>query len=385
MAFAADQERWSAQSWPRLRRVEDVDVFVVHHQASVDDDATIDMMVDATRQVSAQWTVDNDTPLGGGLRGYARITAVVPENRRAWTSGSDVDDRAFTVECANSSGAPYWGIDPLSFEAVARLIAYTHLTTKMPLRHATRDDPRGVVGHNEVAAIYGGSYPTACPGNLNVDQLVARAQQLVGNPDSIGGGLTQEDLLPALTDSEQRELLAFVHANADLRSGGFIRMDQQIIPMLRNLQDVTQVLLNQAIEDQIFRTYRDMDDTVGQTCWMLAPGIEWLVPNGDYLAMAMQYRLTGPPINVVGDGSGNVMGWIRSMYGLLTAKASNQDIIDKLSNLDLSGVIVPEIDLSGIDLPALADIARAVADENDRRERARLAVESIPAPKAIEA
>lgn len=195
--FAADQAQWSAQSSPRSGRP--IDVFVVHHQASVNDDATIGMMVSGSRQVSATWTVDNDTPVGGGLRNYARITAVVPENRRPWTSASEVDDRAYTVECANSSGAPYWGIDPLSFEAVARLIAYTHMTTDMPLRHATQADPRGVVGHNEVAAIYGGSYATACPGNLNVDDLVARAQQLVGNPADIGGGL--EDDMP-LTPEE---------------------------------------------------------------------------------------------------------------------------------------------------------------------------------------
>ena len=191
--FAADQAQWSAQSSPRSGRP--IDVFVVHHQASVNDDATIGMMVSGSRQVSATWTVDNDTPVGAGLRNYARVTAVVPEERRPWTSASEVDDRAYTVECANSSGAPYWGIDPLSFEAVARLIAYTHVTTDMPLRHATQADPRGVVGHNEVAAIYGGSYATACPGNLNVDDLVARAQQLVGNPADIGGGL-EDDMTP---------------------------------------------------------------------------------------------------------------------------------------------------------------------------------------------
>ncbi len=210
MAFAADETHWSAQSNARSGHA--IDVFVVHHQAATDDDATVGLMVGGGRQVSATWTVDNAPPVGAMARGWARITAVVPEDRRPWTSASVVDDRALTVECANSSGDPYWGIDPTSFEAVARLIAYGHLAYGIPLQRATRADPRGVVGHRDVAAIYGGSYATACPGNLDIDALIARAQQLVGDPAApFGGALSQEDddMTP-----EQDSLLREANTNA---------------------------------------------------------------------------------------------------------------------------------------------------------------------------
>lgn len=53
-----DQERITHQ---RSARTGSIVRFVWHHQASVDDDATISMMVTGSREVSATYTVSSST------------------------------------------------------------------------------------------------------------------------------------------------------------------------------------------------------------------------------------------------------------------------------------------------------------------------------------
>lgn len=179
MSYVADQTRWSSQHSPRTGPITR---FVWHHQASTNDDATIDMMVSGARQVSATWTINNDNP---GGRGHSRITAVVPEDRRPWTTSSaTVDGPALTVECANSTGAPGWGIADASIEAAAELAAYAHEAYGVPLRRITSPaDTSGHIGHNECLAIWPndpGLYATACQMNLDIDRILTRAAELLG-------------------------------------------------------------------------------------------------------------------------------------------------------------------------------------------------------------
>ena len=171
-----DQTRITAQRSPRTGSIIR---FVWHHQAGVDDDATIDMMVSGSKELSATYTVGNDNPDG---RGWSRITGVVPEQYRAWTSSSQfVDGRALTVECANSSGGPDWGIAEESIEACARLAAYAYSAYGVPLRRITSAaDGSGHIGHGELPRIFGEGYGTFCPGNLDIDRILERAAQLVG-------------------------------------------------------------------------------------------------------------------------------------------------------------------------------------------------------------
>lgn len=231
-----DQIRESNQ---RNARTGSIIRFVWHHQASTNDDQTIDMMVTGSRQVSATWTVDNDNP---GGRGWSRITGVVPEEFRPWTSASvAVDGRALTVECCNSSGNPTWGIADASFEACARLAAYAYTEYGVPLRRITSlDNAAGHIGHNELGTVFPGeSYATFCPGHLDIDRILARAKELLGGGyrpagggtpidegGSIGGGITsEEDFLSALSDDEQRRILAFVDNNFNVTKDIAIRLD----------------------------------------------------------------------------------------------------------------------------------------------------------------
>lgn len=206
MAYAADQTKPSQQSNARNGPIVRV---IWHHQAGANDDGTIGAMVSGSRQVSATWTVDNKAPVGGGLRDYARITAVVPEDRRPWTSASRADDGALTVECANSSGPPDYGISDESHEACARLAAYAYKTYGVPLRRATPDDTSGHLGHNEVLGMFGDGYSTACPLHLDIDRIIARAAELVGDgisSSALNSAPVEEDMMSALSTEQQQTL-----------------------------------------------------------------------------------------------------------------------------------------------------------------------------------
>ncbi len=143
-----------------------IDTFLIHHQASTDDDATIREMVTGSRQVSANYTIDSN----------GRITGVVDEEDRAWTSGSEYDGgkgaawdcRSITVEIANSAGAPDW---PISQEAIN---AAAELLIDLQKRYGIKN----ILGHRDLWLQFQASYPTYCPGPEKVAEITARATQL---------------------------------------------------------------------------------------------------------------------------------------------------------------------------------------------------------------
>lgn len=125
-----------------------IDRFIVHHVAGTNHDATVNMMVHATRQVSANYVVGD------------KITLVVDEDYRAWTSGtSHWDGRAITVETVNNSTVN-WTVSDKTFDNLARLMADCAFRYGFPLNDNT------VLTHQELYTRYGASYPTACPGDL---------------------------------------------------------------------------------------------------------------------------------------------------------------------------------------------------------------------------
>lgn len=172
MSFSGLTNQVRSSGQRSSRQGSGIDMFLLHHQASTNDDGTIAMMVSGSKEVSANYTVSNE----------GRITGVVDEEDRAWTSGSSSDGgkgagydrRAITLEIENESGAPGWAISPAAHESVARLLADLHQRRGIPL---TRDN---VLGHRELYTRYGASYPTACPGVLNMDWVVNRAREILG-------------------------------------------------------------------------------------------------------------------------------------------------------------------------------------------------------------
>ncbi|WP_283680325.1 N-acetylmuramoyl-L-alanine amidase [Lentilactobacillus sp. Marseille-Q4993] len=144
-----------------------IDRIILHHNASTNKNVAMNTWVQGgPAGTSAHYEV---TP--------TEIIGCVGEQYAAWhaggTGGSDVprisnpNQRSIGIENLNSSGAPYWKVDPRTMRNCARLVADICKRYNIPL------DRKHVLGHKEVTA-------TACPGGLNVDEVVRLAKGAKG-------------------------------------------------------------------------------------------------------------------------------------------------------------------------------------------------------------
>lgn len=154
---AAARRGDSPNSSPRTARIE---LFIIHHYAGFTppDQAFARFMTANDRDVCPTWQINADGSV---------FECMDPDRRRPWTSGA-VDNRAVTVETQNITGAPDWLCSDASHEAIANLVAFAHARWGIPL------DRAHVIGHREAP----GAYATACPGGINLDWIVTRARQL---------------------------------------------------------------------------------------------------------------------------------------------------------------------------------------------------------------
>ena len=132
----------------------------------------------------------------------------VEVNRRAWTSGSDWDDRAVTIEVANSRAGDPWPVGIADFMMLARLIA------DVATRHGFPIDDTTILTHQELWTRYGASYPTACPGDLQrrKGELLTLARQFQTGDDDMA--------LDAKTDYEAFRDMLYRALRWDVRSRG---------------------------------------------------------------------------------------------------------------------------------------------------------------------
>lgn len=143
-----------------------VDTFLIHHQASTNSAATESAMVNATKDVSANYIITNE----------GELVLIVDEDRRAHTSGSRYDGgrgaqwdrRSITVEIENETGAPDWKISAKAIKTAARL-----LVDLRKRRKVTK-----VFGHRDLWERFRASYPTFCPGPDTVAKIVNAADAL---------------------------------------------------------------------------------------------------------------------------------------------------------------------------------------------------------------
>lgn len=142
-------------------RTADVDMFILHHAATTSLAAILALFQPGGRTVSANYAMGNDGTLVG----------TVDESRRAWTSASSYDNRAITIEVANLS-TNGWTISEGSHEKLAELAADLNKRFGVPL------DRDHILGHRELYQRYGASYPTACPGSMDIDRIVTRANEI---------------------------------------------------------------------------------------------------------------------------------------------------------------------------------------------------------------
>ncbi|MDR1567691.1 MAG: N-acetylmuramoyl-L-alanine amidase [Streptococcaceae bacterium] len=133
-----------------------VDMIIIHHNATTNKDVAMNTwLASGSAGTSAHYEL---TP--------SEIIGCVGENYVAYHAGNwDVNTRSVGLEHVNSSGAPNWSVAPETLENSARLIVDICRRYGIPI------DRAHIKGHNEISA-------TACPGGINVDVLVKRAQEI---------------------------------------------------------------------------------------------------------------------------------------------------------------------------------------------------------------
>lgn len=147
-----------------------IDHIILHHCATNNVAWVLDAMTSGSKQVSANYVVSNE----------GKAFGVVDEQDRAWTSGSSTDGgkgaawdrRSITFEIENQTLAPDWFVSDAAHETVARICADVSRRYGFPLNRDT------VLGHRDLWTRFRASYATACPGGLDIDRIIRRANQL---------------------------------------------------------------------------------------------------------------------------------------------------------------------------------------------------------------
>lgn len=101
------------------------------------------------------------------------VWGIVPEDRRAYTSGSPYDDhRAVTIETLNLTNAPDWRFAADTIATVILLNADIARRYGITPRHALA----GIYEHRNIYSWTGRSYATACAGpSFSINQIIAGA------------------------------------------------------------------------------------------------------------------------------------------------------------------------------------------------------------------
>lgn len=158
MAFSAlvdevlESHKRSSRYGARVARI------IVHHWAGTS--GGVERLVQSGDPASANYIILNSGWTIGS----------VPEQFRAWTSGSSAaDNPSITVEVQNETGAPEWRVSAAAREALTLLVA--DVAHRYQWSGISRSN---VLGHLEF-------YPTECPGPFlypRLDGIVAAAQGL---------------------------------------------------------------------------------------------------------------------------------------------------------------------------------------------------------------
>ena len=145
-----------------------VEYIVLHHMATTGFEAVLRSWMSGKKQGSCHYAISNT----------GEIVEVVPEHLRAWSlSSATFDGKSITFEIANESAGGSWPVSRNAHEATAQVVADLCRRYEIP---CNRDR---IIGHREVFTRHHAGYATACPGGLNLDGIVARAAELLGDAE----------------------------------------------------------------------------------------------------------------------------------------------------------------------------------------------------------
>lgn len=206
-----------SETTDRSARTQSVKGVVLHHAATTSLSNILGLFQPGGRTVSAHLAVKD-----------AQRVGAVPEQFRAWSLGSLYwDSWAMTVECANESTTG-WTVSAASHESLAQLVADWARRYGFTPHRSGNPKTWTVLGHREVYTIHGDSYATACPGGMNLDLIVKRAQQILAGSIPTGGtpsieGNPVKKIYKTTTGSNNAPLWALADDEAiDPANGGWV-------------------------------------------------------------------------------------------------------------------------------------------------------------------
>ena len=139
-------------------RTHAIDTITIHHAAAVKVSALAigNSFKDPARRASSNYGIGYDGTIG----------MYVPESKRAWTSSnSSNDNRAVTIEVANSTGAPNWEISSASMAALILLV--TDICKRNGIRKLLWKADKSLVGQvdKQNMTVHRWFASTLCPGD----------------------------------------------------------------------------------------------------------------------------------------------------------------------------------------------------------------------------
>lgn len=180
-----------------------IDRIVIHHNATTNKNTAMNTWaVNGGAGTSAHYEVTPDEIIGCVEETYAAYHC-------GGTGGNDIpkmsnpNQRSIGIENVNSAGYPSWSVDPRTVANTAKLVRDICDYYGIPC------DRQHVLAHNEVTA-------TACPGGLNVDEVVRLAN---GGKPSTGGSTIAEKPKPSSN----------IPAGFTAESGTFVNGDTEIM------------------------------------------------------------------------------------------------------------------------------------------------------------
>lgn len=163
-------------------RTHTIDTITIHHAATVGVSA---------RQIGEMFRGDRVAASNYGIGINGEIGLYVPEDKRAITSSNSAnDDRAVTIEVANSAGAPDWPISSDSWAALILLVTDVCRRNHIPeLRW--RADPK-LIGQTDKQnmTVHRWFAATACPG----DYLFSRMGDIAAAVNARLGTKEEEEM-----------------------------------------------------------------------------------------------------------------------------------------------------------------------------------------------
>lgn len=184
-------------------RTHKIDTITIHHAAAakVSAEAIGREFQKESRQASSNY--------GIGYNG--EIVLYVPEDYRAWTSGNRTNDnRAVTIEVANSTGSPTWEISEKSFNSLIYLCA--DICKRNNIKRLMWRGDKSLVGKIDVQnmTVHRWFANTNCPGDYlynKMGEIAAKVNAILEQEEKEEENMNIDDFIKNLTDKQAFEIL----------------------------------------------------------------------------------------------------------------------------------------------------------------------------------